>query len=86
MDGNFNAGLEAPEGHVQDETIAADLSAAGLEDIVGNFFPQCKPWLRDIKTCIMLCRRLEVRSRTDYILDTDSCLLHNVMVRDAPHN
>ena len=84
--GNFNTNLSAPEGWMRDEEITADLAAAGLEYMSGQFPPQKKLWLKDSRTWCMRRRGREVRSRTDYILVIDLRLLQNVTFRDELHN
>ena len=78
---NFNADLAVPEGNARDKEIDAALAAAGLEDMSANFLPRRKLWLRDGRTRRILHGGREVRSRTDYILETDRRLLQNVLVR-----
>ena len=48
--------------------------------------PPHKPWLKDGRTWEIHSGGQEVRSRTDYILGTDSRLFQNVAVRYAQHN
>ena len=55
MTGNVNTDLAAPEKHAQDELIVTDLSMAGFEYMSAHFIPWRKPWLRDSRTCSMLC-------------------------------
>ena len=50
------------------------------------FLPHQKPWLKDGCTWAMPQGCWEVRSWTDYILGTESCLFQNIAVRDARHN
>ena len=54
VDGYFNADLAELEGHTQYEEIVVALSTAGLQDMSGHFLPRRKPWLRDVRTWIML--------------------------------
>ena len=51
-----------------------------------HFFPQQKPWLKDGRTRAMQRGGRYVRSQTDYILGTYSCIFQNVAFRDARHN
>ena len=81
--GDFKTDLAAPEGREQDEGIAADLEEEGLEDMSGHFLPWHNTWLKDGCTWAMRRGGQEVRSRTDYILGTDSCLFQNVVVWDV---
>ena len=74
------------KGNTRDEEIYVSLATARLEDMIDHFPPRRKPWLRNRQTWRMLRRGLEVRSRTDYILETDIRLLLNVSVQDAWHN
>ena len=48
----------------------------------GQFLPWKNLWLKDGRTWAMRRGGQEVRSRTDYILGTDSCLFQNVVVWD----
>ena len=75
--GNFNTDLAALEGRERDEGIAADLVEEGLEDMISHFLPRHKTWLKD--ACMWAVHRggRMVRSRTDYILGTDSHMFHN---------
>ena len=86
MDIDFNTDLEDPEGHAWDEEITASLSTVGPEDMIGNFLPRRKPWLRDGRMLSMLYGGKEVRSQTSYILGTYRPLLQNVVVRGVYHN
>ena len=52
----------------------------------GHFLPRHKPWLKDDRTWSMLQGGQELRSQTNYILGTDSCLFQNAEFRDAQHN
>ena len=45
-----------------------------------------KTWFKDGKIWYVRRGGREVRSWTNYILDTDGCLLQNVVVWDARHN
>ena len=58
----------------------------GLEDMSIHFLPQHKLWLNYGRTWDMCRGGREVRSWTDYILVTDSCLFQNIAVQDAQHN
>ena len=51
-----------------------------------NFLPWHNLWLKDRRTWAMHQGGREVCSRTNYILGTESCLFHNIAVRDARHN
>ena len=42
--GYFNANTDIPEGAEQDKDIAADLAAAGLEDMLVHFLLLQIPW------------------------------------------
>ena len=84
--GYFNTNPAAPEGRERDEGIAASISKEVLDVISSHFLPRHKLWLKDSCTWDMHPGSWEVRSRINYILGTDSCLLQNVAVRDARHN
>ena len=84
--GDFNADLGTPEGDRRAEAIATLLATEGLEDMARHFLPREIRWCRDQRTWGMIRKGREVRSRTDYILGTDSCLFRNVAVRDPRHN
>ena len=62
------------------------MAEEGLEDMSGHFLQRQKPWLTAGQTWDMERGGREVRSRTNYILGTDSCLLQNVAVRDTRNN
>ena len=51
-----------------------------------HFLPRESRWCQDRRTLGMLQKGREVRSRTDYILGTDSRLFRNVAVRYPRHN
>ena len=84
--GDFNEDLATPEGDRRAEDIATTLAMEGLEDMARHFLPRESRWCRYRRTWGMLRKGREVRSRTDYILGTDSRLLRNVSVRDPRHN
>ena len=84
--GDLNTDLAAPEVRKWDEGISAALAEEGLEDTSGHFLPRHNTWLKDGHTWAMHLGGQEVRSRTNYILGTDSCLFQNITVRDASHN
>ena len=84
--GDFNADLETPEGDRRAEAIATSLATEGLEDMASHFLPRESRWCRDRRTWGILRKGREVRSRTDYILGTDSRVIRNVAVRDPRHN
>ena len=84
--GDFNGDLAKPEGDRRAEAIATLLATEGLEDMARHFLPREIRWCRDRRTWGMLQKGREVRSRTDYILGTDSRLFRNVAVRDPRHN
>ena len=52
----------------------------------GHFLPRHKARLKDVHTWAMSWGGRDVRSRTDYILYTYSCLFQNVSVQDMQHN
>ena len=84
--GDFNANIAAPEGNRRAENIETDIATAGLEDMAQHFMPRGRLWCRDRRTWDMRRKGQVVRSRTDYILGTDSRLFTNVAVRDPWHN
>ena len=71
---------------MQEESIVAYLSIAGLEDMITNFLPRLNPWLRYGRTWSMLREGREMCSWTDYILVTYHRLIQDVAVQDARHN
>ena len=66
--GNNNVNLEAPEVQEREKEIMATLSAVGLNEISGNFLPQCTSWFWDGRKWSMISRGQELRSRTNYIM------------------
>ena len=84
--GNFNSNLTGPEGAERDKEVLADPAAAGLEDILEKFHTYLCPWYQENGIWIMLGIGREVRSRTDYILETERCLFKNMSVLDSRHN
>ena len=70
--GDFNVKLSEPEGDRRREDIAAALATEGLEDMSAQFLPRRRSCFRDGRTWSMIRAGREVRSRTDYILGTDS--------------
>ena len=84
--GDMNTHLVEPEGDQREEDMAATMTMEGLEDMLGQFLLQRRPWCWDGRTWSMLQKGREVRSRTDYILGTDRCLFGNVSFRDPRHN
>ena len=81
--GNLNANLAASEGHAWDEVITSALSTAGLEEMGAHCLLRHKPWLRDGRTWIMLCRGQDVQSRSNYILGIYCRMLQNVALLDS---
>ena len=84
--GNFNTDLVAPEGQEQDGEIVEVIAEEGLEDMSDHFLTRHKLWLKDGRTRAMKRGDREVRSRTDWILGTDSHMFQNVAVWDTRHN
>ena len=84
--GYFNTDLAAPDGRERDKDIAAALAEEGLEDMIGQFLPRHKPWLKDGCTWDMHRGVWEVRSWTDYILGAESRLFQSVAVWDVRHD
>ena len=66
--------------------IAAALAVEGLEYMSAHFLPRRRKWGREMRTWSMVRERKVVRSRTDYILGTDSRLFWNVSVWEPRHN
>ena len=64
MTNYFNSDLAELEGHILDKAIVAALSTAGLEDMIGNVLPRCKPWLREVRKRSMLSGVREMLSQT----------------------
>ena len=83
---NFNTDLTGPEGGEQDEEIVADLTAVGLEDILLDFHTLLCPCNRYKGMWSMFGIGRYVRSRTDYILETDLRLFSNMYAREPRHN
>ena len=80
MFGDFNTNLAAPEGQDQDKRIAVDLEEEDLEDMRGQFLPCHKPRLKVFHVWAISGGGQVVRSRTSYIMYTDSHLFQNVSV------
>ena len=59
--GNFNADLTSPEGEERDKEVSADLTAAGLEDILEEFHTYLCPWNQEKGMWIMFGVVREVR-------------------------
>ena len=72
---DINANLGDPEGTLQVEAIAYELTTAGLIDMGLHFLPQRKLWLKDRFTWRMRWYGQEFRSWTDYIIVTYCRLL-----------
>ena len=83
---NSNPNLAASEGRERYKRIAAALAEEVLEYIISHLLPRHKPWLKDGRTWAMKRGDREVRSRTDWILGTDSHMFQNVAVWDTRHN
>ena len=79
-------GLAEPEGDRRGEDIAAALATEGLEYMLAHFLPRRRPWCWAGRTWSILREGREVRSWTDYILETDRRLFGNVSVQDPRHN
>ena len=62
------------------------MEVSGLEDMLDELHKCICPWNQDKGMWSMLDMGREVRSRTDYILETDRHLLRNMSVRDPRHN
>ena len=62
------------------------MTAVGLEYILVYFHKCLCPWNRDKEIWSMVDIVREVRSRTDYILETDRSLFRNMSVQDPRHN
>ena len=86
VEGDFNVDLATPEGGRRAEAIAMSLATEGLEDMARHFLLRERRRCRDRRTWGVLRKRREVRSRTDYILGTDSRLFRNVAVQYFRHN
>ena len=67
---DFNTSLVAPEGQERDEGIPEALAEEYLEDMSRHFFPHHKPRLKDGHIWTMRRGGWDVRSLTDYILNT----------------
>ena len=83
---DLNANILEPEGNRRDEAIAAALSDAGLDKVLGHLLLCSAPWTWDGRTWSMPTQVSVVRSPTDYIISIDRCLLHNGPVQDPRHN
>ena len=66
--------------------IAAAITEAGLEDMTAHFLPRKSRWGRERRTWAMVRGGKEIRSRTDYILETDRSLFRNVAIQDPHYN
>ena len=86
MAGGMNTNLADPEGERRKDDIVATIMTEELEDMSEHFLPRRLPWCRDGRTWSMLRKGREVRSRTDYILETDHRLFRNVSIQDPRHN
>ena len=84
--GDLNTNLAAPEGDRIEEDIGTTIATEGLEDMAQHFLPQERWWCWEWRTWGILWKGREVRSRTDYILGTDSRLFGNVSVWDPWYN
>ena len=62
------------------------MTEAGVEDMTAHFLPRKRRWGRERWTWSMVREGKVVRSRTDYLLETDRSLFSNVSVRDPRHN
>ena len=81
--GNLNNDLAAPEGQDWDKGMEVYTEEEGLEGMSGHFLPFHKLCLKYVCTWAMHQGGRGVRSRTDYILGTDSYLFQNVVVWDV---
>ena len=70
MLGDFNTNLVAPEGQEQDKGIPEALVEKSLEDMSRHFLPHHKPRLKDGHIWTMRRGGWDVRSLTNYILNT----------------
>ena len=84
--GGLQRGHNGAEGNRRAENIATDLATAGLEDMAQNFVPRKRQWSRDRRMWDIRRKGQVVRSRTDYILGTDSRIFRNAAIRDPRHN
>ena len=83
--GDLNVYLEKAGGQGRDKEIAAMVTTAGLEDILGCFLPQRHTWCRDRRTWAIVRQERVVRFRTDYILGYDRQILRNVSIQYQRH-
>ena len=72
-------------GWMRYEEIVVAIVTSGLEDLAGNFLPQCRSWRKYRRTWAMVRRERVVRSWTDYILGSDHRIFQNVATRDLRH-
>ena len=84
--GDLNIELEYQENDQRVRDIAAEMTAAGVEDMTAHFLPRRRRWGRERRTWSMVREGKVVRSRTDYSLGTDRSLFRNVSVQDPRHN
>ena len=54
--------------------------------MTAHFLPRKRKWGRERRTWAMVRGGKAIRSRTDYILETDRSLFSNVAVRDPRYN
>ena len=83
---DINANLVEPEGDRRGGDIVAALATEGLEDMYAHFLQKRRTWCREGRTWSMLQNGREVRSQTDYILETDRRLFGNISAWDPRHN
>ena len=83
---DFNVDISALDGHKRDESIFAVIVKSGLEDMAAHFLPLHLPWIRDVRTCIVLCCRQGVQSWTNCILRTEHRPFQKISVQEPRHN
>ena len=84
--GDFNIDMEGTDGQGQDEEIVEAISTAGLVGHEGHFLPQRQAWCKDRRTWDMTRQGRVVQYQTDYILESDRQIFHNMAARDPRHN
>ena len=78
--GNFNANLAGPEVSNWDKEITAAVATSGLENLVGNLFPQQREWCRIQRMWASMSQGRVVRTKTEYILGSNRWKFQNVAV------
>ena len=78
--GDLNTDLGATDNDRRGSETATTLTEAGVKDMLAHSLPRKRLWGRERRTWSMVREGRVVRSRKDYLLETDRSLFRNVSV------